>query len=147
MASLLGALALLPCRAASAQGAGRLDEVFPVAAIPSPAVPFSPPLKPGWWRAITDALDAMRGLRGRRIPPLVARLVDLRVAPVIEDPLTRWQDLPQVTEAPPWRLELRFGAVKGVPLRIEPLTAAVADMRGESGELLGAEVTWPWLVP
>ena len=139
--SLIGALAWLPCRVASAQGAGRLVEGFPLAAIGSPS------LEPGWWHTVTDALDAMRGLRGRRIPALVARQVDLRAALAPANPLMHWRDLPPLAQPPPRPLELRFGPLQGGPLRTEPVTASLLDLRGESGDLLGVRVTWPWRVP
>ena len=141
--SLLGALTL-PCRAALAQASGSPIEggrVEELAALTSPS------LEAGWWRSITDALDAMRGLRGHRIPPLVAGQVDLSTLSAPTELLTYWQELPHVAPTPPRRLELRFGRVYGMPIRVEPVTASVADLRDESDELLGAWVTFPWLVP
>jgi hypothetical protein len=145
-ASLLGALALA-CRGASAQDSGSYVEGGRLEEMTSPAVLVSPSFEPGWWLAIMDALDAMRGLRGRRVPTLAARQVDLSAASAPTDLLTYWQELPQVTHTLPAQLDLRFGPVHGLPVRIEPSTAWVADLRDESGDLLGTGVTLPWLVP
>ena len=146
---VVGALALLPGRVASAQGpevpVGGLD----VDKMTAPAL-FSSSLAPGWWRSITDALDAMRGLRGRRIPLAAARQVDLRAATALPELPVGWQDLPSATPTAPHLLALRFGPVDGTPVQIEPLSlspGATADSRREPGELLGARIALPWLVP
>lgn len=147
-ASLLGIMAMLPCRAASAEEPERyVDGLGVEKTTTPPMVVFSPPLEPGWWRAITAALDGMRGLRGRRIPPAAAKQVDLHLASERPDRPLRWQELPPVTRRSPYRLELRLGPVHGMPVQVEPLTASIVDLRGESGELLGAWMTLPWLVP
>ncbi len=145
-ASLLGVLAL-PSPSAWAQDLGSHVQGDRVKEMISREILMSPSLEVGWWRAITTALDGMRGLRGHRIPPLTARQVDLGASLAPTEAITYWQQLPPVTRRLPFRLDLRFGPVRAVALPFEPVTAWVADLRGESGDLLGAGATLPWLVP
>jgi len=146
-ASLLGALAMLPCRVASAQGAEVRVDGIGAERTTAPAL-FLSSLEPGWWQAITERLDAMRGLRGRRIPPSAARQVDLPIVSATPPKAAAlWQASLPPTQASPHLLALRFGPVDGMPVGIAPVTVSTTDGRGESGELLGARVTLPWLVP
>ena len=144
---LLGALALLPCRAALAQDSDVRTGDFHMDGMTLPMMRASPSFEAGWWGAITDALDALRGLRGRRISAVAKLQVDLRMVVGLRAPLAQWQDVPPVAAKQLYRLTLQVGPLRGAPVRFEPATASIVDLRGESGELLGAGLTLPWILP
>jgi hypothetical protein len=145
-ALLLGAGALLLCRPASAQGPSRQAEELGLQADLPPELAPSPALAAGWWRAITDELDLMRGLRGRRVLEAAAQQVHLLAAPAATDRLALYEDV-LVTRPLSRRLELHLGPVRGTPVWIEPVTLSDGDARGETGQLLGVEMPLPWMVP
>jgi hypothetical protein len=145
-ALLLGAGVLLVGGSAFAQGAAPQGEAIgPGMELPLLVAP-SGTLAPGWWRTITDELDLMRGLRGRRVLQAAAQQVDLLSPPAATGRLALYEDV-LVMRPLSRRLELHLGPVRGTPVRIEPATCSDADCRGESGELLGVELPLRWMMP
>jgi hypothetical protein len=89
-----------------------------------------------WSRAVGAVFDTMKRLAE------LGRITEGQVLRGPPPPIPWQVSAPGQREAAPTTRVVAFA-----PLRIEPVTEAAADTRGEHALLLGAQVTLPWMVP